>query len=113
MYALNAEKSFPSKALFVDYTNLPDAVPEFVFPEHFGMAKELDEVCYVCIFILDIYLVYIYVICVIYVLHVLCTFVCAMCFMCLCDLYIVYLRLWFILMLFIVLSECLASLYVL
>lgn len=43
MYALNAEKSFPSKALFVDYTNLPDAVPEFVFPEHFGMAKELDE----------------------------------------------------------------------
>ena len=45
VFALDAEKSFPSKALFVDYANLPEAVPEHVFPEHFGMAKELDEVC--------------------------------------------------------------------
>lgn len=80
MYALNAEKSFPSKALFVDYTNLPDAVPEFVFPEHFGMAKELDEVCYVCIFILDIYLVYICDLC----------YLCTSCFMYFCLCYVLY-----------------------
>lgn len=42
--ALVAEKKAPSKALFVDYANLPDAVPEFVFPEHFGMAAEVAEV---------------------------------------------------------------------
>ncbi|CAM9345981.1 unnamed protein product [Scytosiphon promiscuus] len=41
--ALVAEKKTPSKALFVDYANLPDAVPEFVFPEHFGMGAEVAE----------------------------------------------------------------------
>lgn len=42
--AIVAEKKTPSKALFVDYANLPDAVPEFVFPEHFDMAAEVAEV---------------------------------------------------------------------
>lgn len=45
MFALKAQKSYPAKALVVDYANLPEAVPEFVFPEHFGMGAELDEVC--------------------------------------------------------------------
>ncbi|CAM9565176.1 unnamed protein product [Ectocarpus sp. 8 AP-2014] len=42
-FALAAEKETPSKALFVDYNNLPDAVPEYVFPQHFGMEAEVAE----------------------------------------------------------------------
>ncbi|CAN0477514.1 unnamed protein product [Ectocarpus sp. 12 AP-2014] len=42
-FALAAEKETPSKALFVDYANLPDAVPEYVFPQHFGMEAEVAE----------------------------------------------------------------------
>lgn len=42
--AIVAEESAPSNALFVDYANLPDAVPEFVFPHHFGMAEEVSRV---------------------------------------------------------------------
>ncbi|CAN0122286.1 unnamed protein product, partial [Ectocarpus fasciculatus] len=41
VFALEAEKETPSKALFVDYANLPDAVPEHVFPQHFGMEAEV------------------------------------------------------------------------
>ena len=48
-FAVAAEKVTPSNALFVDYSNLPDAVPEFVFPEHFGVAAEIAEVCVVCV----------------------------------------------------------------
>ena len=44
MSAIVAEESAPSNALFVDYANLPDAVPEFVFPHHFGMAEEVSRV---------------------------------------------------------------------
>lgn len=43
-FALEAEKQTPSNALFVDYTNLPDAVPEYVFPQHFGMESEVAKV---------------------------------------------------------------------
>eukprot|EP00752_Nemacystus_decipiens_P013496 g11955.t1 len=41
--AIVAEKKSPSNALFVDYSNLPDAIPEFVFPHHFGMAEEVSK----------------------------------------------------------------------
>lgn len=44
VFALEAEKETPSKALFVDYANLPDAVPEHVFPQHFGMEAEVAKV---------------------------------------------------------------------
>lgn len=47
-FALAADKETPSKALFVDYTNLPDAVPEYVFPQHFGMEAEVAEVSRRC-----------------------------------------------------------------
>eukprot|EP00903_Cladosiphon_okamuranus_P016016 g14788.t1 len=43
MSAIVAEKNSPSNALFVDYSNLPDAVPEFVFPQHFGMEAEVSK----------------------------------------------------------------------
>ncbi len=43
-FAVDAEKITPSNALFVDYSNLPDAVPEYVYPEHFGVAAEVAEV---------------------------------------------------------------------
>lgn len=43
-FAVAAEKVTPSNALFVDYSNLPDAVPEYVFPEHFGVAAEVAQV---------------------------------------------------------------------
>lgn len=44
-YAVEAGDLTPENALFVDYKNLPDAVPEHVFPVHFGMAAEMDQVC--------------------------------------------------------------------
>lgn len=44
MSAIVAEKESPSTALFVDYANLPDAVTEFVYPKHFGMAAEVSQV---------------------------------------------------------------------
>lgn len=42
-YAVEAGHLTPENALFVDYSNLPDAVPEHVFPVHFDMAGEIDE----------------------------------------------------------------------
>lgn len=42
--ATRAEEKAPGNALFVDYANLPDAIPEFVFPEHFGLANEVSKV---------------------------------------------------------------------
>lgn len=41
--AVEGGRDFPSKALFVDYANLPDAVPEYVFPKHFAMAREVEK----------------------------------------------------------------------
>lgn len=42
--AVEGGEHSPSTALFVDYHNLPEAVPEHVFPEHFGMQKYMDQV---------------------------------------------------------------------
>lgn len=42
--AVDAGHRTPRTALFVDYSNLPEAVPEFVFPHHFGLKYEIDEV---------------------------------------------------------------------
>lgn len=41
----------PDTALFVDYSNLPDALPDFIFPHHFGMEQEMDQVggLFVCL----------------------------------------------------------------
>lgn len=44
MSAVEGGEHSPSTALFVDYHNLPEAVPEHVFPEHFGMQKDMDRV---------------------------------------------------------------------
>lgn len=44
--AIVAEKNSPSNAVFVDYSNLPDAITEFVFPQHFGMEAEVSKVTY-------------------------------------------------------------------
>lgn len=43
-YAVEAGQLTPQNALFIDYSNLPDAVPEHVFPVHFGMEEEMDKV---------------------------------------------------------------------
>ena len=47
--AVKGGENFPSNALFVDYANLPEAIPEYVFPEHFGMAAEVDKVLFISI----------------------------------------------------------------
>lgn len=46
--AMLADENNPNAGIFVDYANLPDAIPEFVFPEHFGMAEEVSKVPGIC-----------------------------------------------------------------